>query len=254
MSEVYGASLYRSNRGGYPLSRLHTDAYKPIVASVAIAQSINLIELIQVLIVMFSPKSFPSTPHLSLQPKPPVQQMLKPKDLILLRLNQIWRIESGIVRTYTWDEDGHVITLGFWGNGNLIGRLFSSVWPYEIECLTAVTLQQYEPTPQELQQALLLHIWKTEELLRIVHQRDISKRLLRLLAWLASRFGQTETDGIRLDLPLTHQQLADTIGSTRVSITRLLQRFETEDKIRRLGYIKRRSPSSYLILDHTLFG
>ena len=50
---------------------------------------------------------------------------------------------------------------------------------------------------------------------------------------LSYQFGKPVMGGTLFDLRLTHQDLADTIGSTRVSITRLLRRLEQNGKIKR---------------------
>ncbi|MGQ9872394.1 helix-turn-helix domain-containing protein [Leptodesmis sp.] len=67
----------------------------------------------------------------------------------------------------------------------------------------------------------------------MIHQPSISDRLLHLLLWLPDQFEQPIATGTRLDLRLTHQDLADTIGSTRVSVTRLLNQMERQGKIER---------------------
>ena len=44
-------------------------------------------------------------------------------------------------------------------------------------------------------------------------------------------FGETTPAGRRLLVKLTHQEVAESIGSTRVTITRLLQALERDGKI-----------------------
>jgi CRP-like cAMP-binding protein len=36
-----------------------------------------------------------------------------------------WLIETGVVKTYTWNEEGNQIILGYWGMGDLIGQPLS---------------------------------------------------------------------------------------------------------------------------------
>jgi CRP-like cAMP-binding protein len=156
------------------------------------------------------------------------------KNLLPLKGNVLWKIESGIARSFTWDEEGRVITLGFWSQGDVIGQSLSRMRPYYVECLTPIKIQEFALEGNDLQQALLTHIWKSEELLRIIHQPSISDRLLHLLAWLSYRFGQPTAQGALLNLRLTHQDFADTIATTRVTVTRLLRQFEQQGKIERL--------------------
>lgn len=58
------------------------------------------------------------------------------------------------------------------------------------------------------------------------------------LLWLSQRFGHNTERGRYIDLRLTHQDIADIVGATRVTITRLLNQFERQGMISRLdGYI-----------------
>ncbi|MGL5194687.1 MAG: helix-turn-helix domain-containing protein, partial [Chroococcales cyanobacterium] len=56
-----------------------------------------------------------------------------------------------------------------------------------------------------------------------------------LLEWLSAEFGHPidNNQGRLLNLRMTHQDFADTIGSSRVTITRLLSHFEREGIIER---------------------
>lgn len=78
---------------------------------------------------------------------------------------------------------------------------------------------------------MLSHIQQTEELLRIIHCRQVECRLLQFLKWLARRFGREVAQGQLIDLPLTHHEIAQDIGTTRVTVTRLLKRLKQEKKI-----------------------
>lgn len=142
--------------------------------------------------------------------------------------NTLWQINKGVVRISTIDEDGVLITLGLWGSGDIVGKSLSRVIPYQIECLTdveAIALPPFTPYPTS---ALLSHVQQTEEFLQIIQHRMIEKRLMRFLIWLFSRFGQDTQDGKQLDLHLTHQEIADAIGTTRVTVTRCMKNFQQE--------------------------
>lgn len=54
------------------------------------------------------------------------------------------------------------------------------------------------------------------------------ERLTKLLIWLAQKFGSKVSQGILIELRLTHHELADMIGSTRVTVTRLLNQLDKE--------------------------
>ena len=44
----------------------------------------------------------------------------------------LWQIEAGVVRTLTWLEDGSIVTLGLWGEGDLVGQPLSKIDSYTI--------------------------------------------------------------------------------------------------------------------------
>ncbi|MEM1172549.1 MAG: Crp/Fnr family transcriptional regulator [Cyanobacteria bacterium P01_H01_bin.35] len=155
----------------------------------------------------------------------------KRRQLIPLTDVLLWRIDSGIVRTLTKNEEQNTITLGFWGRGDIVGQPLFPSYPYQVECLTIVEASILPRGYFYAQEVMLSHIQRTQELLRIIHSRKIKWRLLRLLKWLAERFGNQLPEGQILDIRLTHQELADIISTSRVTVTRLLNEFEKEKKI-----------------------
>ena len=50
-----------------------------------------------------------------------------------------------------------------------------------------------------------------------------------ILSWIALKFGRDVADGRAIDLRLTHQELSELIGSSRVTVTRLLCALEREE-------------------------
>lgn len=70
----------------------------------------------------------------------------------------------------------------------------------------------------------------------IAARRRVEDRLLLLFWHLAERRGQTQADGVRLDLPLTHSTLAHAIGAQRPTVTTALSRLaESNQVVRDVG-------------------
>ncbi len=171
--------------------------------------------------------SFSQNPAVSTQQLP--QRLFSRREIIPQRNDVLWRIERGAVRTLTWSEDGTFITLGYWGAGDLIGYPLSTVKPYQIECLTNVEVSVLPPHIwNQYTDALLSHIQQSEELLSIVHRKPISLRLWQFLVWLSEKFGRDVEQGKLIHLNITHQEIAEVLNTTRVTVTRLLQQFEEE--------------------------
>lgn len=152
-----------------------------------------------------------------------------------LPLDSLWKIETGVVRILTWHEDGTLVILGVWGAGDIVGKAFSKIEPYQIECLTKVEVTVF---PLEgwfqLTDVLLAHVQQAEELTVIRSYKTVETMLIKLLAWLGKKFGRQIETGQLIDLRLTHQDIADLLNSTRVTITRVLLNLEDQGLIQRL--------------------
>jgi CRP/FNR family transcriptional regulator, global nitrogen regulator len=71
-------------------------------------------------------------------------------------------------------------------------------------------------------QGLSSRILQTEMMIETLAHRDMGSRLVSFLLILCRDFGVPAQDGITIDLKLSHQAIAEAIGSTRVTVTRLL--------------------------------
>lgn len=150
-------------------------------------------------------------------------------DLITLEADSYWLLRQGIVKTCTWTEEGTPITLGYWGKDDLIGQPLSLVYPFQVKCLTEVDAllipREYIPKITDLIQS---HIQQTEEMLYILRSHKMYQRLRRILLWLSQKFGQEMEIGQLIALRLTHQELAELVGATRVTVTKLINQLEQE--------------------------
>jgi CRP-like cAMP-binding protein len=158
-----------------------------------------------------------------------------PGSLLPLETNSLWVIERGIVRIFTLHEDGTLVTLGLWGAGDVVGKALSKLEPYYIECLTNVEAM---PLPldkwHQITQALFTHIQEVEELVLIRGCKTVDIMVIKLLGFLGKKFGCEVEQGRLIDLRLTHQDIAEMVGSTRVTITRVLTHLEQQGLIQRL--------------------
>lgn len=77
--------------------------------------------------------------------------------------------------------------------------------------------------------------WRLERIerrLRTVMFRTNRDRLIFLLLDLVEKYGRPSSDGIQLDIRLSHQELASLIGSTRESVTISLGELQSEGLVR----------------------
>jgi CRP-like cAMP-binding protein len=72
--------------------------------------------------------------------------------------------------------------------------------------------------------------------------RDVASRLARVLVKFSQQYGVKTESGIRIDLPVTHQDLANMIGTARETVSRNMARF------RQKGYVRDASTGQALEL------
>jgi CRP-like cAMP-binding protein len=157
------------------------------------------------------------------------------RDQIPVHDQLLWQILEGQVRTVTWDDEGNLTTLGIWGPTDFLGQPFSIVAPYQIECLTSVKAVRCPmPAAPQTMSILLNNVQQTEKLMSILQIKTMTHRIYKILDWLSERFGRSHPTGKTVGLNLTHQQIADLAGTTRVTVTRLLQVLESDERIHRL--------------------
>ncbi|HEY9887405.1 MAG TPA: Crp/Fnr family transcriptional regulator [Candidatus Obscuribacterales bacterium] len=155
---------------------------------------------------------------------------------IPLRLHEILIVCRGVVQLYTIQQDGSETLLGLAGPSMPIGLPLTMVDPYWATALTDVDvlplpMTEVEASPMLMAgicRHLMLRLQQSEAWLAISGKRLVADRLRQLLLLVAQDFGHVETCGVRIPVRLTHHQLATAIGTTRVTVTRLLKEFKEE--------------------------
>ncbi|MEO0396414.1 MAG: Crp/Fnr family transcriptional regulator [Cyanobacteria bacterium P01_A01_bin.137] len=159
----------------------------------------------------------------------------KRRDRISVDTCTLWQVRSGLVRTITWNQEGDVVPLGLWSPGSIIGVPISQVEPCEFQCLSTVELDRLPLDYPLTVDMLLKHTAQVNRLLQIMHCRQVQDRLLQFSCWLAENFGQPTSHGRLITVRLTHQEIAETIGTSRVTITRFIKQLEAEGLMRWSG-------------------
>lgn len=161
---------------------------------------------------------------------------LQPNDVLPAGIS--WSILEGYVRTSSWDQQGDAFTLAIWGPGEWLSSAYSALSPLEMLCISHVFVEQYEPSEADVLAFLKRQIQMTEQLFEINRMRSAELRLLALLRWISVRFGQVNSHGHRFSLKemnLTHRDLADLCGLTRVTVTKNLNRYKSLGLLRSVG-------------------
>ncbi|MGF1604299.1 MAG: Crp/Fnr family transcriptional regulator [Thermosynechococcaceae cyanobacterium] len=158
----------------------------------------------------------------------PVIRKFKRRECLPMLQNLLWQIDMGMVRTFTLHEDGGITALGLWRAGDVIGHPFAGIEPYHIECLSNVQAHLLQIDDRlALDEAMWSHIHQSQALLTM-HHGSVQTRFRTFLHWLAEKLGQHSGEECFIPLPLTHQDIAEVIDSSRVTVTRLIGQFERE--------------------------
>jgi global nitrogen regulator NtcA len=143
---------------------------------------------------------------------------------------RVYLLRRGAVRLSRVYESGEEITVALLRENSLFGvlslltgqrsdRFYHAIAFTRVELVTAPATSVRQAIEQDASVGLLL---LTETMIETLTHRDMSSRLVSFLLVLCRDFGVPSTDGITIDLRLSHQAIAEAIGSTRVTITRLL--------------------------------
>lgn len=151
----------------------------------------------------------------------------------------IWQVNRGVVQLAKHNLSGEETLLGWVQTENFFGLWFTTLEVYQAKALADVYLQWYslneiESCPEISQLVLtqtVSRIRQTEELLAISGLKRVEEKLIALLNLLSKEIGETQQGQIRLKVRLTHQNIANAIGTTRVTVTRLLGDWQKQDLI-----------------------
>jgi CRP-like cAMP-binding protein len=156
---------------------------------------------------------------------------------IPLDTKNIWIVYRGYAQTSTLQPSGDESILGFLGPLMPLSLKLSFIETYEALALTDVELlqlsqEEIDRSPEllheiNLQMARCLR--QTEALLWLNGKRAMIDRLRDFLSLMAHEFGQPTTEGIRIDFRLRHHQIANAVGTTRVTATRFLRELREQD-------------------------
>jgi CRP/FNR family transcriptional regulator, cyclic AMP receptor protein len=154
----------------------------------------------------------------------------------------IYLVKAGRVKILAISPEGKQQILAILERGDVFGELAPAgpVVPTHVEafdhtvvCTLHRTLFEdvIRRTPEVALRVIAVlarRLRATEQEIEDLALRDVPGRLAALLLRLAEEYGEPHGAGIRLSLRLTHQDLASMVGSTRETITALVNRFRDE--------------------------
>ncbi len=157
-----------------------------------------------------------------------------------------WMIEDGYLRLTSCNDGEDSVTLGVWGPGELVIPALIGCAPIALLSLSPARLRNVHPTAEQREAFLLNQILQSATLLRISRSRPAEFRLVQVLFWLGERFGRVSSRGVSLsfaEMNLTHRNLAEISGLTRVTVTKAFSNF------RQAGYLQKEGSDELLHQD-----
>ena len=161
---------------------------------------------------------------------------------------RVFFLVKGAVKLSRVYEAGEEITVALLRENSVFGvlslitgqksdRFYHAVAFTPVELLSS-PIEQVERALKENPELSMLmlrglssRILQTEMMIETLAHRDMASRLVSFLLILCRDFGVPTTEGIRIDLKLSHQAIAEAIGSTRVTVTRLLGDLRDQEMI-----------------------
>lgn len=165
----------------------------------------------------------------------------------------IWQVCQGLVQLSTLYPTGEEGLLGWVGPSMCFGLWLTSLQTYRATAISDTYLIWYsmvevESSPQlchGLMPQIVRRLRQMEAIVAIAGQRRVEDRLYQLLLLLKQEFGQPVAGGSRLNIRLTHHDLANAICTTRVTVTRML------GKLQQNGCISRDSDRHLILANDT---
>jgi CRP-like cAMP-binding protein len=159
----------------------------------------------------------------------------------------LYMLKEGKLKLYKINAEGKPFIVSILGSGNVFGEIDSFslgtkdtfIETMDDTILCSLGKEQFEKFLIERPQ-LTVRIMK--ELSKLLKERDamltqlalgnVRDRILHLLKTLAEKFGIPEDDYHNIDMPLSHQEIANMIGSTRETVTMVLNELSKDGVIK----------------------
>jgi CRP-like cAMP-binding protein len=165
---------------------------------------------------------------------------------------RFYAVESGKVRLYNLLPNGRAITLSILSEGDVFFQWRTQTGSLSCICAEAMAPSRVIGVSEKDLIALLgaqpaaavdvignfaRRLTESQVLIEDLMNNSVNLRLYRTLLELAREFGRKPAGGtsVIIDMPLTHQRLADMIGSNRVTVTRKLLELQKRNVIAARG-------------------
>ena len=150
---------------------------------------------------------------------------------------EVFLLIDGRVKVFELSKEGKEMILWFCFPGELFG--LSEVFQQSERDVNAQACSGVEVLVIK-KTDFKRYIKQLSDVLLNLASEDVTSRVIKLLTRLCSRYGKPSGDAVLLDIALTHQEMADMIGTSRQSVTTVL------NMLRKQGVLKTQQRFIYL--------
>lgn len=153
----------------------------------------------------------------------------------------LYILVSGLVKIYKSDKSGRIKTLAYLKEGDFFGEMAlldeeeRSASAYVLEDAKVLILNRSDFQKEildrplialKLMKALSTRLRSANKQIEDLTFRNLPGRVASTLLDLCKKYGIESKEGIKINLKLTHQELADMIGTAREVVTSILNDFK----------------------------
>jgi len=167
--------------------------------------------------------------------KAEVGRSWKRGDLIFMENDSVLEIVNGVVSTMMVHKDGTQVLLGLSGPGQILvahpdDECYIQFLAHTPAVVSIQTWDQAMSRP-DFPEKLRARLQQMEAWAAMQARPYLDQRILGILGLLAEQFGKPCDQGILIDVRITHNNLANAVGATRTTITRVLGELRAAGKL-----------------------
>lgn len=162
----------------------------------------------------------------------------------------VYLIHKGRVRLSSFDKNGNEKSIVIVSEGNIIGEVSANEKIPAIVTATAVTECNLFYMPSELfcrhvitnpvlSERLMLELMQMVRILMgqilDISFMDANERVVSYLFKLSRNFGVDTPQGRKITIRFTHQEMADLIGTCRVTVSKIMKSLDKSSLIKKIG-------------------
>lgn len=155
----------------------------------------------------------------------------------------VFFIQKGIVKVYKIDPEGNEQIVSFLKEGDMFphtGFFDATLYPataviVEAAELFVIPIHAFEQLmlgmpsiAVKVMRVMGLKIRELQARLQDFVTQDVNRRIISFLARMAREHGQPDNGHIRIDIPLTHQEFANMVGTTRETVNRVMNQLRKD--------------------------